>query len=62
MEYVIEVLDIKYKGYNLSDNKHYKGCRECHIEIDWLLVYKNINNELILYLVEMGSRIDLFNM
>ncbi len=68
MEKVIEMLasgeelDKKYKDHNLSDNKFYRGCRECHIESDWLLVYKIINDELILYLVETGSHSDLFNM
>lgn len=68
MEYIIELLasgkelDAKYKDHSLNDNKYYKGCRECHIEPDWLLVYKIINNELILYLVATGSHSDLFNM
>lgn len=68
MEKVIEIiasgeqLDEKYKDHNLNDNKYYRGCRECHIEPDWLLVYKIINNELILYLVETGSHSDLFSM
>lgn len=68
MEEVIEILasgeqlDKKYKDHNLSDNKYYKGCRECHIDPDWLLVYKIINDELILYLVGTGSHSDLFNM
>ncbi len=68
MEYVISVLangdklDTKYNDHLLNDNKHFKGCRECHIEPDWLLVYKIINSELILYLVETGSHSDLFNM
>lgn len=68
MEKVIEILasgeqlDKKYKDHNLNDNKYYRGCRECHIESDWLLVYKIINGELILYLVETGSHSDLFNM
>lgn len=68
MEKVIEILasgeqlDKKYKDHNLNDNKYYRGCRECHIESDWLLVYKIINDELILYLVETGSHSDLFNM
>lgn len=57
-----EKLDKKYKDHSLSDTKFYKDCRECHITPDWLLVYKIINNELILYLVETGSHADLFNM
>lgn len=68
METVIEMLasgeslDKKYKDHHLSDNKYYRGCRECHIESDWLLVYKIVNDELILYLIETGSHADLFNM
>jgi len=55
-------LEPKYKDHALIDNKYYKNCRECHIEPDWLLVYKYNNNEIILYLVGTGSHSDLFNM
>lgn len=54
-------LEEKYKDHALLDNKYYKNCRECHIEPDWLLIYKYQNKELILYLVETGSHSDLFN-
>ena len=57
-----ETLEPKYKDHALIDTKYYKNCRECHIEPDWLLVYKYNNNEIILYLVETGSHLDLFNM
>ena len=57
-----EILETKYKDHALNDTKYYKNCRECHIEPDWLLVYKYNNNEIILYLVETGSHLDLFNM
>ena len=56
-----EELDIRYKDHALIDNKYYRNCRECHIEPDWLLIYKYNNDELILYLVETGSHSDLFN-
>lgn len=56
-----ENLDAKYKDHILIDNKYYKNCRECHIEPDWLLVYKYNDDELILYLVETGSHSELFN-
>lgn len=68
LEFIIEELakgnklDLKYRDHALSDTKYYKGCRECHIESDWLLVYKYIDNELILFLVETGSNADLFHM
>ena len=57
-----ETLDSKYKDHALNDTKYYRNCRECHIEPDWLLVYKYHNDEIILYLVETGSHSDLFNM
>lgn len=48
----------KYKDHNLAGK--YKGCRECHITPDWLLVYEISEGELILYLTRTGSHSDLF--
>lgn len=55
-----EELDSKYKDHALINNKYYNNCRECHIEPDWLLVYKYFDDKLILYLLETGSHSDLF--
>ena len=55
-----EKIDSKYKDYKLNNNKKYKDCRELHIEPDWLLVYRIIENELILLLLDTGSHSDLF--
>ena len=55
-------LSLKYKDHALINSKYYKDCRECHIEPDWLLIYKYNNNNLILFMVETGSHSDLFNM
>ncbi len=57
-----EILDEKYKDHALNDTKYYRNCRECHVELDWLLVYKYDHDKIILYLVETGSHADLFNM
>lgn len=57
-----ETLELKYKDHALNDTKYYRNCRECHIEPDWLLIYKYNNDKIILYLVETGSHADLFNM
>ena len=54
-------LDEKYRNHHLNDSKYYKDCYECHIEPDWLLVYKYNNNELILLLFATGSHSELFN-
>ena len=53
------------KGYSLRHDAFgmtgdYKDCRECHIEPDWLLIYKKYESELILMLVRTGSHSDLF--
>ena len=53
-------LDSQYNDYKLNDSKRFKDCRECHIEPNWLLIYRIDNNELILLLVETGSHSDLF--
>lgn len=48
----------KHKDHSLIGN--YKGCRECHITPDWLLIYEIAENELILYLTRTGTHSDLF--
>lgn len=53
-----EVLEEKYHDHNLIGN--YKGCRECHIEPDWLLVYEISENILTLLLYRVGSHSELF--
>lgn len=55
-----EELEIKYKNNELNDNKKFKNCKECHVEPDWLLVYKYYENDLILLLVETGSHSEIF--
>lgn len=57
-----EILSSKYRDHALQDTKYYRNVRECHIEPDWLLIYKVKEDEIILYLVETGSHSDLFNM
>lgn len=57
-----EKLDVRYKNHRLNDNKYFKDCYECHIEPDWLLVYKYIDDELILLLIDTGSHSEVLNM
>jgi len=56
-----EELDEKYKNHRLIDDKTYRDCSECHLKPDWLLVYKYINNNLILVLVATGSHSEILN-
>lgn len=51
-----EQLEKKHKDHNLRGN--YKDRRECHIEPDWLLIYKVTGDEIIFE--RTGSHSDLF--
>ncbi len=53
-----ETLEPKHRDHDLVGN--YKGCRECHIEPDWLLVYEIFEDVLVLMLYRTGSHSDLF--
>ena len=53
-----EVLEPKYKDHKLSGE--YEGKRECHIEPDFLLIYEISNEEIVLYLVRVGTHSELF--
>ena len=50
----------KYRDHALTNSRNYKDMRECHIEPDWLLVYKVLTETLILQLIRTGSHSDLF--
>ncbi|PJZ70249.1 type II toxin-antitoxin system mRNA interferase toxin, RelE/StbE family [Leptospira perolatii] len=50
-------LNVKYKDHKLSGN--YKNRRECHIEPDWLLIYKLDGNSIIFE--RTGTHSDLFD-
>jgi len=52
-----KTLPDSYKDHTLIGN--FIGRRECHIESDWLLIYKIDGNNLILE--RTGSHSDLFN-
>jgi len=51
-----EPLESNYKDHKLSGN--YQGRRECHIEPDWLLIYKLEDINIIFE--RTGSHSDLF--
>lgn len=51
-------LDEKYRDRELTGN--YRNFRECHIEPDWLLIYRIEKGELTLALVRTGTHSDLF--
>ena len=65
LEQLYKVVDILSKGDILPGKYHdhflvgeWKGCRECHIAPNWLLIYVITETEVIL--VATGSHDDLF--
>jgi len=53
-----DALPAKYQDHPLTGS--FIGCRECHIQPDWLLVYEIAEGDLILYLMRTGTHADLF--
>ena len=45
-----------YRDHALTNSRNYKDMRECHIEPDWLLVYKVVRETLILKLIRNSGR------
>ncbi len=54
-------LDLKYKDHALYNDKRFKGCRDCHIEPDWVLIYKYLDKEIALLLVNTGSHSEVLD-
>ena len=52
-----EVLPESYSDHPLHGES--KGCRECHIQPDWLLKYRSDKNGLVLVALRTGSHSDL---
>lgn len=50
----------RYRDHPLTASRNFKGMRECHIEPDWLLVYKIFRQTLLLRSIRTGSHADLF--
>lgn len=51
-----EKLEPRHKDHTLGGE--YSDCRECHIESDWLLIYRLSEEEIVL--IRTGSHSDLF--
>ena len=53
-----EKLPANFRDHSLTGD--YSSFRECHIEPDWLLVYRIESAELELFLFRTGTHSDLF--
>lgn len=54
-----EQLPLEYRDHALANN--WRGFRECHIQPDWLLIYKQDNGALVLTLTRTGSHTELLD-
>lgn len=62
-----DIIKLLADGQTLPERNHdhalsgnYVGCRECHIQPDWLLIYEIENDTLFLYLSRTGTHSQLF--
>jgi len=51
-------LPVNNRDHELTGN--YAGHRKCHIQPDWLLIYRILNDVLVLTLTRTGTHSDLF--
>lgn len=52
-------LPTEYKPHQLHGNR--KGQWECHIQPDWLLIWEQYDQELVLVMLNTGTHSDLFD-
>lgn len=55
-----EKLRERHHDHPLTDSRNYKKRRECHIEPDWLLIYKIDKEGEAIIFERTGSHSDLF--
>ena len=67
MDKFFQIVEKLSKGQPLAERNrdhalvgNYIGCRVCHIEPDWLLIYEVIHQTLVLVLTRTGSHSELF--
>lgn len=54
-----ESLPEKYRDHPLTGN--WVGYRDCHIEPDWILIYRIDDEALVLLATRTGTHSDIFN-
>lgn len=53
-----EPLDIRHRDHTLTGN--WKGHRDCHIEPDWVLIYRIDKEAQTITFIRTGSHADIF--
>jgi mRNA interferase YafQ len=52
-----EQLSAKHRDHALGGQ--WQGCRDCHIESDWVLIYRREPDRMVLLAIAMGSHAQL---
>ena len=67
IEHLRDVINTLAREQKLNERHHdhgltgnYNGFRECHVEPDWLLIYRISKDALELFLFRTGTHSDLF--
>lgn len=53
-----ESLEPKYKDHPLKGK--WIGCRDCHVQNDWVLIYRILREKKSIYFERLGSHSELF--
>lgn len=60
LQQLADGIPLPEKNRDHALTRNYAGCRECHIQPDWLLIYEIAEDTLFLYLTRTGSHSELF--
>lgn len=60
LEFLADRQDLPEKNRDHVLSGNFKGCRECHIEPDWLLIYEVSEDDNEIILRRTGTHSDLF--
>ena len=55
-----KMLPSKYRDHALASSREYKNVRECHINPEWLLIYRIEKRLLVVRAIRTGTHADLF--
>ena len=60
LEYLVNRKELPERYHDHALSGDYVGFNECHINPDWLLIYRVNQKELVLLLARTGTHSDLF--